>query len=217
MVDDHPMILEGYQNTLQNSKREEQNLKIDLANSADEAKQFIDRKKSMKKPYDVCFLDIKIPPSSDGELNSGEDVAVYIREQMPQAKIIILTMFNEPYRIHSIFKNVNPEGFLIKSDLTSSELASAFTAVLSGSIFYSTTVNRLIQKSMTYSDIVVDETNRKILHLLAQGVRTKNLSQYIDLSTSAIEKRKKQLKVLFSIEDGQDETLLKEAKAKGFI
>ena len=34
---------------------------------------------------------------------------------------------------------------------------------------------------------------------------------------SGIEKRKKQLKMLFSVEDGKDETLLEMAKEKGFI
>jgi hypothetical protein len=34
---------------------------------------------------------------------------------------------------------------------------------------------------------------------------------------SAIEKRKKQLKLLFNVEDGKDETLLSEAKQKGFL
>jgi len=37
------------------------------------------------------------------------------------------------------------------------------------------------------------------------------------LSMSAIEKRKKQLKLLFSVEDGKDETLLEEARNKGFL
>jgi hypothetical protein len=34
---------------------------------------------------------------------------------------------------------------------------------------------------------------------------------------SAIEKRKKQMKLLFSVEDGKDETLLEEARKKGFL
>ena len=34
---------------------------------------------------------------------------------------------------------------------------------------------------------------------------------------SAIEKRKKHLKLLFDVEDGKDETLLKEARIKGFL
>lgn len=135
---------------------------------------------------------------------------------MPKAKIVILTMFNEAYRIHNIVKTIDPEGFLIKSDLTSKELASAFQAVMSNPPFYSGSVNSMIRKSIS-SDIVVDEINRKILHLLSQGIKTKSLTDYINLSMSAIEKRKKHLKELFMIEDGSDETLLEEARKKGFV
>jgi DNA-binding NarL/FixJ family response regulator len=125
-------------------------------------------------------------------------------------------MFNESFRIHNIIKNIDPEGFLIKSDLTSSELASAFQAVLNNPPFYSGTVNSFIRKSIT-SDIVIDDKNRKILYLLSQGVKTKNLASHLDISLSAVEKRKKQLKELFDIEDGQDESLLNIARKKGFI
>ena len=52
---------------------------------------------------------------------------------------------------------------------------------------------------------------------LSQGIKTKSLLDHISLSMSAIEKRKKQLKLLFSVEDGKDETLLEMAKEKGFI
>ena len=125
-------------------------------------------------------------------------------------------MFNESFRIHNIIKTIDPEGFLIKSDLTSSELASAFQAVIHNPPFYSGTVNSHIRKSIV-SDIVIDEKNRKILHLLSQGVKTKNLASYVDISLSAVEKRKKQLKEIFMIQDGQDETLIKEARKKGFV
>jgi len=135
---------------------------------------------------------------------------------MPNAKIVILTMFNESYRIHNIVKTIDPEGFLIKSDLTSKELASAFQAVINNPPFYSGTINSMIRKTIS-NDIVVDEVNRKILHLLSQGVKTKNLIEHINLSMSAIEKRKKHLKELFFVEDGNDETLLNEARNKGFV
>jgi DNA-binding NarL/FixJ family response regulator len=125
-------------------------------------------------------------------------------------------MFNESFRILNIIKEINPEGLLIKSDLTSSELAEAFQHILKGEIYYSSTVSNFLNTSIT-SNIFVDETNRKILHLLSQGVKTRSLTEHIDLSMSAIEKRKKQLKMLFSIRDGKDESLLKEARSKGFL
>lgn len=216
MIDDHPMIIEGYQNTLQFTKKEHQELQIDIANNCDEALNYIDKSVLDKLPYDMLFIDISLPASSDGKMSSGEDLAEYARKFLPNAKIVILTMFNESFRIHNIIKNIDPEGFLIKSDLTSSELASAFQAVLSNPPFYSGTVNSFIRKSIT-TDIVIDDKNRKILYLLSQGIKTKNLASHLDISLSAVEKRKKQLKELFEIEDGQDETLLDAARRKGFI
>lgn len=215
MIDDHPMIIEGYQNTILSVKTHKQEFEIDIASNCDMALDYI--QKSLKsKPYDILFVDIKIPPSSDGLITSGEDLAKYARKVLPNAKIIILTMYNESYRIHNILKTINPEGFLIKSDLTSSELANAFLSILESPPYYSSTVNSFLRKTIT-SDVFVDEKNRKILHLLSQGVKTKNLADYVGLSLSAVEKRKKQLKTLFSVEDGQDETLLKEARENGFL
>jgi DNA-binding NarL/FixJ family response regulator len=216
MIDDHPIIIEGYQNTLQFTKRDYQQLNIDIANNCDEAIEYMDVSVKRNEPYNLLFVDISLPPSTDGRMNSGEDLAEYARKVLPNAKIIILTMFNESFRIHNIIKNIDPEGFLIKSDLTSSELASAFQAVLNNPPFYSGTVNSFIRKSIT-SDIVIDDKNRKILYLLSQGVKTKNLASHLDISLSAVEKRKKQLKELFDIEDGQDESLLNIARKKGFI
>jgi len=116
----------------------------------------------------------------------------------------------------NIIKGINPEGLLIKSDLTSRELAEAFQQILESPPYYSSTVNNFLNTTVT-NDIYVDEINRKILHLLSQGVKTKGLKDHIDLSMSGIEKRKKHLKLLFSVDDGKDETLLSEARKQGFI
>lgn len=215
MVDDHPMIIEGYQNTLLATKKDHQHLEIDIANTCDMANDLI-RKSADEDPYNICFFDIKLPPSSDGLITSGEDLAKIARLYLPDAKVVILTMFNESYRIHNIIKEIQPEGLLIKSDLTSSELAEAFQLILDNPPYYSSTVKGFVNTTMS-SDIHLDDINRKILHLLSQGVKTKSLKEYIDLSMSAIEKRKKQLKLLFDVEDGKDESLLNEAREKGFL
>lgn len=215
MVDDHPMIIEGYQNTLLATKKEHQELSIDIAHDCDMANQLI-KKSANDQPYDVCFFDISLPASKDGLITSGEDLAKIARTYLPNAKVVILTMFNESFRVHNIIKEVNPEGLLIKSDLTSSELAEAFQYILLHPPYYSSTVNNFLNTSLT-SDIYLDDINRKILHLLSQGVKTKNLKDYIGLSLSGIEKRKKHLKVIFNIDDGKDETLLNEARSKGFL
>jgi len=215
MVDDHPIIIEGYMNVLMATKAEDQKLEIDTANNFDMAEIMINRA-SDKTHYDICFFDISLPPSQDGKYTSGEDLAKLAKKMMPETKIIILTMFNESFRIHNIIREINPDGFLIKSDLTSMELADAFQHIIKSPPYYSSTVHNFVKQTLT-SEIYVDDINRKILYLLSQGIKTKSLLEHIPLSMSAIEKRKKQLKVLFSVEDGKDETLLEMAKEKGFI
>jgi len=215
MVDDHPMIIEGYQNILLATKKTSQELSIDVAYDCDKANEFI-RKSANSVPYNVLFFDISLPASKDGLITSGEDLAKIARTYLPEAKVIILTMFNESFRILNIIKEINPEGLLIKSDLTSSELAEAFQHILVEPPYYSSTVSNFLKTTIS-SDIYLDEVNRKILHLLSQGIKTRSLKDYIDLSMSAIEKRKKHLKELFLVEDGKDETLLNEARQKGFL
>ncbi|TXE09046.1 response regulator transcription factor [Gelidibacter salicanalis] len=215
MVDDHPIIIEGYENTLMATKHDDQILQIETANDCDTAQELLQRA-SNEKPYDICFFDISLPSSADGKITSGEDLAKLTRDLMPNAKVVILTMFNESYRVHNIIKEINPDGFLIKSDLTSSELAEAFQHILTSPPYYSNTVSNYLKKSIS-TDIYVDDINRKILHLLSQGIRTITLREHINLSMSAIEKRKRQLKLLFSVEDGKDETLIEEAKKMGFL
>lgn len=216
MTDDHPIIIEGYQNTLLATKKESQDLIIDIANNCDQSIDLMNKSIEDEKEYNILFMDISLPPSSDGSITSGEDLSKHARTILPDAKIIILTMFNEPFRIHNIIKEINPEGFVVKSDLTSRELASAFQAVVNNPPFYSTTVTSFLRKTHA-SEIEIDDIDRKILYLLSQGIKTKSLTKHLGVSTSSIEKRKKSLKEVFSVEDGQDETLLSEAKKMGFL
>ena len=216
MVDDHPMIIEGYQHTLLASKKDNQILEIDIATDCDSALAAIKKAKNIGKPYDIYFFDISIPESADGIFKSGEDLAKYIKQTQPSAKVVILTMFNEVYRIHNIIKSINPEGFLIKSDLTSSELASAFEVIQNNPPFYTGTISNIIKRSI-YNPIEVDEINHKMLYLLSLGTKTKDLVAPLGITLSAIEKRKKNLKELFVIDDGKDESLIEVAKNKGYL
>ncbi len=215
MVDDHPMIIEGYQNTLLSIRDEDYELEVDTANDCEGGFNKIMRS-AAATPYDVLFLDIKLPASKDGSITSGEDLAKQARKALPNAKIIVLTMHNENHRIHNILKSVDPDGFLIKSDLTSSELTKAFYSVMKNPPYYSNTVERFLRKTIQ-NDFTLDQVNRKIIFHLSQGIKTKNLPKFVGLSLSAIEKRKSNIKALFGIPSGDDEDILEEARKRGFI
>ena len=219
LVDDHPMIVEAYVNILKTSDRLNKKycFKIDTANDCDSAISKIDNS-AKSENYDLIFSDIKLPPSLNGEIISGEDLTIYAKKKLPNVKIVILTMFNENYRIHNILKGVNPDGFLIKNDVTSKEFLRAFEKIVQEPPYYSTTVTKYFRKqTLMIGESFLDDINRKILFHLSQGVKTKDLSKYINLSQSALEKRKNQIKNLFELEKANDEDLLKEATSRGYI
>ncbi len=212
IIDDHHSIIEGYKNVL--SKNKDYNLRILKANSCDQAIQAINNAKHTN-PFDVVFIDIQLPASEDGTITSGEDIALLIKKEFPQTKIIISTMFDNPHYLHNILKTLPHNGILIKSDSTAKIILKALETILQGNSFYSKTVQKLINKIIV-NDEHLDEYNKKIIYYLSQGVKTKNLTQHIPLSLSAIEKRKNHIKQLFNV-NGDDEQLLSEAKKRGFI
>ena len=171
IVDDHPMIIEGYKNALQDMSSDDYELIIESAQDCDEGMEKI-QNSTTGTPYDIIFLDIQLPPSKDGRILSGEDLGLRANRLSPSSKLVFLTMFNDNYRIHSILKNVNPDGFLVKSDVNSSELVKAFDTINNDPPYYSKSVKQFIRNDMTNRN-VIDELDRKILFHLSIAISLK--------------------------------------------
>lgn len=217
MVDDHPLILEGYKSKLIESYSLVPDIKliIDTAFNCEEAQEKILASLNNDQ-YDVVILDMNLPPSSNGKFLSGEDLGKEIQRLSPETFLIVLTMYSDNLRLINILKNLNPGGLLIKSDVTPDEFLRAFKKVLQGDVHYSQTITRVTRKHIA-SNIVLDESDRGILHHLSEGVRTKDLVDKVHLSLAAIEKRKKIMKEIFEVENGGDLALINAARKMGFL
>lgn len=143
MVDDHPMILDGYKSILTNSLGEKQNLLIDLANNCEDAFNKVETS-LQSTPYEIIYLDVNLPPAKKLKIFSGEDLGVRIREISPHSKIIIMTMYSENLRVYNLMKNIQPEGLLVKTDVNPLEFVISFEKVVSGNLYYSQTVNEML-------------------------------------------------------------------------
>jgi len=215
MVDDHPIILEGYKRILLDNRSEKVTMKIDTANSCEEANVKIEA--SLKGyPYDIIFLDIGLPPSRDGEFLSGEDIGKKIRNDSPSSKLAVLTMFVENIRLLTIFKGLKPEVFMVKSDVSSSEFLDAFDKMLEGKTYSSQTIQDLMRKQIG-QDFNITKTDRDILLHLSRGIKSKEIPKFVPLSLASIEKRKKFMREVFEVEDVRDITLINKAKDLGFL
>ncbi|MFY0605014.1 MAG: response regulator transcription factor [Flavobacteriaceae bacterium] len=218
IIDDHPLISEAYKSAFLYIQKQDSGIsfEIQVAHDCETAYEIIEHFSIHKKQLDIVFLDMSLPPSKDKKILSGEDLGLHINSLLPEAKIIVSTTFNDNYRIHSIFKNINPDGFLIKNDITPKELVSAIKEVLTQPPYYSKTVMKLLRKQVS-SDFLLDDIDRKILYELSVGTKMKELQDLVPLSNAGIEKRKRHLKQIFNITSQDDRELILIAKEKGFI
>ena len=205
------MMIDGYKNILTNIPISETS--IFSVTNCDEAYKIIT---SSLVPFDIVLLDINLPPFESQKLFSGEDVAKMIRKIWPETKIIMLTSHTEGFLLFNLIKKINPEGLLIKSDFTPSEFLIAFQKIIDGDTYFTITARQSL-KSVYIEDSYLDSYNRRIISLLAKGIATKNLPQHLNITISAIDKRKAQIKDLFNIVKGGDEEIIREAKKRGLV
>lgn len=209
MVDDHQMIMDGYENAL--SRSEGIHYNIDMAVNCDLAWEKIGSGK-----YHIVMLDINFPVSKGSKILSGEDLGVRIKKEYPEIKVIILTVLEDSFRLHNILNNINPDGFLLKGEVTSRKLKECLEAVITSPPYYGTKVSKLLHTRATHK-FSLDETDRIILYQLSLGTRTKDVPKHTNLSLRAVEDRKKKLKEIFGVKGEGNRALLEEARESGYI
>lgn len=216
IIEDQPIIIDAIKIVLnQVLLNQDLQFNIETANSCDSALLKINLW-NKNNPLDLVFLDISIPPSTDHELLSGEDLGLKIKSLYQKAKIIIMTSLNDNHILYNIIKKLNPDAFLIKSDISNQDLVDAITNVLNDIPVYSKTVNRLIRSHMA-NQIILDKIDREILYHLSKGFKMKELPKVINLSLAGIERRKRLLRDIFNTPKNDDRALIECAKQKGFL
>lgn len=214
MIDDHPSMIEGYKSILSFNDLGIQINSVPAYNC--EAAYNIITSEDNSEAFDMAFVDLSLPPYLDKNMKSGEDLALLIRKTHPKCKIVILTSHAEAFILDNIQKTIEPNGLLVKSDFTAEELLIAFEQIYNNQIYTSKTVVDNIADLQAKSAFL-DENNRKLITLLSEGVKTKNMPLHMNLSISAIDKRKAQIRHYFKIEKGSDEDIIRAAKNHGLI
>ncbi len=212
MIDDHPTQIQGYKTILSYNKR---NLQLEITEAYD-CKSAYEIIEKTKDAYDLAFIDRSLPPYKEKKIYSGEDLAKLIKSRFPTTKIVILTSHSEAFLLYNIVKNIAPEGLLVKSDFSADELLVAFDKIMDGETYHTETVKEGMRDLLSKEEYL-DSINRQIIILLSEGNKTKNLCEILNLSQSAIEKRKALIKDYLGIDKGTDLDIINEAKRKGFI
>jgi len=214
-VDDHEMTTLGYKFILEDTDFEDFKVQMDMARTFDDAKQKIENSlKSFK--YDIILLDIQLSQSSDGPTQTGEELGIFAREITPDSKIVFMSSFSDNYRINSILKSVDPEGYMVKTEIDQMSLQAMVRTVMTSPPYYTQKALAAIRKKMS-NNISLDENDKKILYYLSIGTKTKDMVNFVSLSLPGIENRKRHLKALFGVEKQNDQALITESRNRGFI
>ena len=214
-VDDHEMTTMGYKFILEDTAFDGFKIHMDTAKTYEEAKQKIEQ--SVKQlPFQIILLDIQLSADKDGPAKTGEDLGIIARKVSPDSKIVFMSSFSDNYRINSIMQSVNPDGYMVKSEIDQKSLQAMVETVMHTPPYYTQKALAAIRKRMA-NRIDLDEYDKRILYLLSIGTKTKDMVKHISLSLPSIENRKRHIKTLFGIEKQNDQALIVQAKERGFI
>jgi len=135
-----------------------------------------------KRIVDVLILDISMPK------RSGIDVAKNLLKQLPDLKIIFLTMHKSEEILAEAFVN-GAKGYVLKENAFE-ELIKAIHAVMEGKVYVSsllapTLLHGFLANERKESDLSVRE--REVLKLIAEGYSNKEISSMLVISIKTVE------------------------------
>lgn len=214
-IDDHEMTSTGYKYILEAENFDDFRVRVDIATSYEAGKEKIEFS-ARSLNYDIILLDIQLFPTHERDIRSGEDLGVLAREIVPESRVVFMSSYSDNLRINSIFKSVDPDGYMVKSEIDEKSLRTMVETVIDKPPYYTAGAFTAIRRRMK-NDLVIDELDKKILYYISIGTRTKDIAPLISSATTTVESRKRQLKTLFGIESGNDIALIEEARRKGFI
>jgi len=132
-----------------------------------------------KRP-DVMLLDISLP-----EID-GIEVARTLRRQMPELKIVALSMHNEQHVVQEMLA-AGAIGYVDKSSAYE-ELVRAVRAVMQGQSYLSPEVTRSALASVAAArKASISQREREVLALLAAGKRSRQIAEHLHVSTATVE------------------------------
>ena len=174
-VDDHPMLREGIAAVL--AAEDDMILVAEASNGREAVEQF-----RTHRP-DVTLMDVQMP-----ELN-GIDAITKIREEFPDARIIVLTTYTGDAQAARAFK-AGASGYLLKN-MVRKELIDTIRTVHSGKKKIPAEI--AVEMAQHHSDDALTEREIQVLREVAAGNANKIVAQLLHVSEETIKAHMKSI------------------------
>ena len=140
---------------------------------------------------DIVIMDIAMP------LMNGIEAAKRIRKQLPETKILILSMYSHEHYIHELLET-GISGYLLK-DSSGRDIINAIKAAMKGETFLSPSISKKVvesylspRKSSSMEERYKQLSNREreVFQLIAEGHSTKRIGEMLYVSVSTVKSHK---------------------------
>lgn len=186
IADDHAIVREGIRRVLSSDRG------FEVVGEASNGREAVALARSLDP--DVVVLDLTMP------LLSGLDAVVEIRDAMPRARILVLSIHDdEEYVLQSV--RAGAQGYLRK-DSSPAELRAAIRAVHEGGTAFSAPVARTLLAALQGERETTDKRRRiesltprerDVLVAIASGLTNRDVAARLGLSVRTVESHRETL------------------------
>ena len=174
-VDDHPMLREGIAAVL--ASEQDMILVAEASNGREAVEQF------RTHHPDVTLMDVQMP-----EVN-GIDAIVKIREEFPNARIIVLTTYTGDAQAARAFK-AGASGYMLKN-MVRKELIDTIRTVHAGKKRIPAEI--AVEIAQHHSDDALTEREIEVLREVAAGNSNKMVGQRLNISEETVKAHMKSI------------------------
>jgi DNA-binding NarL/FixJ family response regulator len=188
LADDHTLVAEALKNLLEPE--------FNVVGVASDGRELLRLAEELRP--DVILLDLNMP------LLSGFDAGKQLKRMLPDAKLIVLTMSNDPGLAADAMEQW-ASGFLSKNS-AGSELAKAIRAVRRGGRYLTPTMAKELERLgvrdlLDQAGRTLTPRQREVLRLLAEGRTMKEVAVILNVATRTVAFHKYKIMEEFGLEN----------------
>ncbi|MGO6816703.1 two-component system response regulator MctR [Rhizobium brockwellii] len=179
LIDNHPLVLDGLKAVLETFDH------IEVAGTAGLAQAGLEIGRQVLPQ--VVLMDINMPKLS------GIDAIELFRNELPQARVVMLSMHDSREYISSSVMH-GAAGYILK-DVSTDEIVSAIETVAGGGTYFSSGVfDALMGERAEEGSDPLTPRERDILGLIVAGRSNKEIADVLGITSATTETHRKNLK-----------------------
>jgi two-component system nitrate/nitrite response regulator NarL len=179
LIDNHPLVLDGLKAVLETFDH------IEVAGTAGLAQAGLEIGRQVLPQ--VVLMDINMPKLS------GIDAIELFRNELPQARVVMLSMHDSREYISSSVMH-GAAGYILK-DVSTDEIVSAIETVAGGGTYFSSGVfDALMGERAEEGSDPLTPRERDILGLIVAGRSNKEIAETLGITSATTETHRKNLK-----------------------